>query len=190
MNERAKLAHQIGKSRKPTASMLRPCPRRRSSRAGGRVEPRPSVAASALRSVFRELISGSRALERSLRVAYLGPAYTYSHLAAIHRFGQSVELVPVGSIRRRLRRSQPRAGAVWPGAAGELHRRPRRRHAGHVHAAARCGSAAKCNCGFTITCWAAVRGPTCKRSTAGRRRCRSAATGWLEAPAARRARSK
>ena len=34
-----------------------------------------------------------------LRVAYLGPAYTYSHLAAIHRFGQSVELVPVATIQ-------------------------------------------------------------------------------------------
>ena len=48
--------------------------------------------------VFRELISGSRSLEKELRVAYLGPAYSYSHLAAIHRFGQSVELVPVASI--------------------------------------------------------------------------------------------
>ncbi len=52
-----------------------------------------------VRAVFRELISGSRALEKSLRVAYLGPAYTYSHLAAIQRFGQSVELVPVGTIQ-------------------------------------------------------------------------------------------
>ncbi len=52
-----------------------------------------------VRSVFREIISGSRALEKSLRVAYLGPAYTYSHLAAIHRFGQSVELAPVATIQ-------------------------------------------------------------------------------------------
>ncbi len=51
-----------------------------------------------LRAVFRELISGSRSLEKSLRVAFLGPAYSYSHLAAIYRFGQSVELVPVASI--------------------------------------------------------------------------------------------
>ena len=51
-----------------------------------------------MRAVFRELISGSRSLEKDLRVAFLGPAYSYSHLAAIHRFGQSVELVPVGSI--------------------------------------------------------------------------------------------
>mgnify|MGYP002624094529 CR=1 FL=1 len=49
----------------------------------------------AVRTIVRELISGSRALVHSLRVAYLGPAYSYSHLAAMHHFGHSVELVPV-----------------------------------------------------------------------------------------------
>jgi len=51
-----------------------------------------------IRAVFRELVSGSRLLLRTLRVAFLGPLYSYSHLAAIHRFGQGVELTPVGSI--------------------------------------------------------------------------------------------
>jgi chorismate mutase/prephenate dehydratase len=51
-----------------------------------------------LRAVFREIISGSRQLERRLRVAFLGPLYTYSHLATLHRFGSSVELIPVSSI--------------------------------------------------------------------------------------------
>ncbi|NQT38695.1 MAG: prephenate dehydratase [Planctomycetes bacterium] len=51
-----------------------------------------------VRAVFRELLSGCRAMVRPLRVAFLGPTYSFSHLAAIHRFGQSVELVPVGSI--------------------------------------------------------------------------------------------
>ena len=51
-----------------------------------------------LRAVFRELISGSRAQVRRLRIAILGPFYSYSHLAAMHRFGQTVEFVPVGSI--------------------------------------------------------------------------------------------
>jgi chorismate mutase/prephenate dehydratase len=32
------------------------------------------------------------------RVALLGPLYSFSHLAAIQRFGQSVEFVPVGTI--------------------------------------------------------------------------------------------
>ena len=32
------------------------------------------------------------------RIAFMGPMYSYSHLAAIHRFGQSVEFVPVATI--------------------------------------------------------------------------------------------
>lgn len=52
----------------------------------------------AVRAVFRELISGSRALEKVLRVAFLGPSYSFSHLAAIEKFGQSVEFAPVGNI--------------------------------------------------------------------------------------------
>ncbi len=51
-----------------------------------------------LRAVFRELLSGARSLVKQLRVAYLGPTYSYSHLAAIERFGSSAELVPVATI--------------------------------------------------------------------------------------------
>jgi chorismate mutase/prephenate dehydratase len=51
-----------------------------------------------LRIIFRELMSGSRALQRPIRVAYLGPKYSYSHLASVARFGEAVEHVPVGSI--------------------------------------------------------------------------------------------
>lgn len=54
--------------------------------------------ADSVRSVFRELLSGTRSLVRELRIAFLGPLYSYSHLAAIRRFGQAVEFVPVGSI--------------------------------------------------------------------------------------------
>ncbi|MBN1587915.1 MAG: prephenate dehydratase [Pirellulales bacterium] len=51
-----------------------------------------------VRAVFRELLSGCRSLLKKPRVAHLGPIYSYSHLAAIQRFGQSVEWVPVGTI--------------------------------------------------------------------------------------------
>jgi chorismate mutase/prephenate dehydratase len=56
------------------------------------------LSADAVRAVFREIISGTRALQKSIHVAYLGPEFTFSHLAAIERFGQSTELVPVGTI--------------------------------------------------------------------------------------------
>ncbi len=54
--------------------------------------------AETLRAIFRELMSGSRALQRNLRVACLGPKYSYSHLASVAKFGEAVEHVPVGSI--------------------------------------------------------------------------------------------
>src|SRR5260370_279723 len=41
---------------------------------------------STLQAIFRELLSGCRALVRPLRIACLGPIYSYSHLAALHRF--------------------------------------------------------------------------------------------------------
>jgi chorismate mutase/prephenate dehydratase len=51
-----------------------------------------------LRIIFRELMSGSRSLQRALHIAYLGPKYSYSHLAAVSKFGEAVVHVPVGSI--------------------------------------------------------------------------------------------
>lgn len=70
---------------------------------------------NAVRAVFRELISGTRAVQQPLRVAYLGPEFTFSHLASIQRFGQSAELVPVGTIAavfEEVERGQARFGVV------------------------------------------------------------------------------
>jgi chorismate mutase/prephenate dehydratase len=52
----------------------------------------------ALRAVFREIVSGIQSADKKSTVAYLGPEFTYSHLAAIERFGQSANLVPVATI--------------------------------------------------------------------------------------------
>ncbi len=53
---------------------------------------------TAVRSVFRELLSGTRGLVKTRRVAYLGPAYTYTHIAAMERFGTAADFVPVSTI--------------------------------------------------------------------------------------------
>jgi chorismate mutase / prephenate dehydratase len=57
--------------------------------------PLPDVAIAA---VWREVISGCRELERRLRVAYLGPAGTFSEQAVLAQFGQGVEAVACVSI--------------------------------------------------------------------------------------------
>src|SRR5579871_951469 len=54
--------------------------------------------AGTIRAIFREIMSGSRALQKIVKVAYLGPEYSFSHLAAVERFGQAVEFLGVGSI--------------------------------------------------------------------------------------------
>ena len=52
-----------------------------------------------LQAIYRELMSGSFALEKPLRVGYLGPQGSFSHLAAQRKFGASVEYLPLADIR-------------------------------------------------------------------------------------------
>ena len=52
----------------------------------------------AIRGVFREIISAARQKTKHQRVAYLGPAFSFTHLASIQRFGQSADLLPVSTI--------------------------------------------------------------------------------------------
>src|SRR4030066_1745881 len=46
-----------------------------------------------LKSIFREIISASLALEKPLSVAYLGPRATFTHLACLKHFGESADYV-------------------------------------------------------------------------------------------------
>jgi chorismate mutase/prephenate dehydratase len=52
-----------------------------------------------LQAIWRELMSGSLQLERPLRIAYLGPGGSFTHTAAMLKFGQSVEYEPLADIR-------------------------------------------------------------------------------------------
>jgi chorismate mutase/prephenate dehydratase len=51
-----------------------------------------------LEAIYRELMSGSFALEKPLRIAYLGPKGSFSHLASVKKFGSSVDHEPVADI--------------------------------------------------------------------------------------------
>src|SRR5450432_1279770 len=51
-----------------------------------------------LEAVYRELMSGSFALEKPLRIGFLGPNGSFSHAASIRKFGSSVEYMPLNDI--------------------------------------------------------------------------------------------
>ena len=51
----------------------------------------------AVQSIYREIISAIRALEKSTSIAFLGPRDTFSHMAALHIFGAAAEYLPLPS---------------------------------------------------------------------------------------------
>jgi chorismate mutase/prephenate dehydratase len=53
----------------------------------------------AIRSIFREIMSAALALEDSLKIAYLGPAGSWTHQVAVHKFGNSVEYIAEDAIQ-------------------------------------------------------------------------------------------
>jgi len=75
----------------------------------GPLEPR------AIEGVYKELMSGSFAIEQPLRIGYLGPPGSYSHHAAVRHFGSSVEyddLHEIGGVFTEVRRGHVNYGLV------------------------------------------------------------------------------
>lgn len=98
LNERAKLVLEVGRLKAAEKRDFHVPSRERQiyeRLMAGNPGPFPN---EALRSVFREIISASLALEAPMKVAFLGPKATFSHLATLQQFGLSAELVPLKSI--------------------------------------------------------------------------------------------
>lgn len=98
LSQRAKLAQEVGHGKSRTATQYFSPERERQiyeRLTKANTGPLPK---EALRAIFREIISASRALEAPVKVAYLGPPGTFSHRAALGRFGTSSELKPVDTI--------------------------------------------------------------------------------------------
>jgi chorismate mutase/prephenate dehydratase len=53
---------------------------------------------SAVKAVYREILSACLSLEHPLKVAYLGPKATFTHMACMKRFGLSAAYVPLRGI--------------------------------------------------------------------------------------------
>lgn len=51
-----------------------------------------------IRAVYREIMSSSLSLEKTIKIAYLGPSLTFTHLAALSKFGSSVKYIDCNGI--------------------------------------------------------------------------------------------
>jgi chorismate mutase/prephenate dehydratase len=110
LNERARLALEVGHvKRTGNAPVYRPDREAEVLRKVAALNAGP-LAEAALTGIYREVISACRALERPLKVAYLGPPGTFSELAMIKQFGSGVGGEPAVSIDEVFRAAE--TGAV------------------------------------------------------------------------------
>ena len=98
LNQRAALAHEVGEVKKIDGSpIFRPDRETQVITHLQAANPGP-LKNSSVAVIWREIMSACRALEAAQRVAYLGPAGTFSEQAALQFFGSSIEHVPCVSI--------------------------------------------------------------------------------------------
>ena len=96
LNERAAHAQEIG-ALKAGSSAYRPEREAQVLRAI-QAHNRGPLSDDAIAAVFRQIMSACLALEQKLRIAYLGPAGTFSHAAVARHFGDLVDAEPYASI--------------------------------------------------------------------------------------------
>jgi chorismate mutase/prephenate dehydratase len=73
------------------------------------------ITADQLAAIYREIMSCALALEKTLTIAYLGPEATFTHQAAIRRFGASLRYAPqktIGDVFTEVSKSHADYGVV------------------------------------------------------------------------------
>ncbi len=98
INERAKISLSIGKEKiKNGQPIYAPA---RELQVLKRIKDlnKGPMTPKAFEAIYREVMSASLALEKPLNIAYMGPEATFSHLAALKRFGSSVNYVSCGNV--------------------------------------------------------------------------------------------
>jgi chorismate mutase/prephenate dehydratase len=101
LNERSKFVIEIGKLKKQSDSDANLHTPGREAEIVERLvaQNKGPFPNEAIRPVYREIMSASLSLEGPQKVAYFGPAATFTHLACIKQFGASARYVPVNSIK-------------------------------------------------------------------------------------------
>lgn len=98
LNRRARVAQEVGHVKNTVdAPVFRP--EREAQVLRGIAERNPGpLGNNELQTIFREIMSACRSLEKKVIVAYLGPEGTFSEQAVYQHFGKSINAIPCASI--------------------------------------------------------------------------------------------
>ena len=98
LNQRAALANEVGHIKQVEGSPVFRPEREAAVIRGLQERNEGPLRSTSLAPIWREIMSACRALEAPQRVAFLGPAGTFSEQATFQFFGTSIERVPCSSI--------------------------------------------------------------------------------------------
>jgi chorismate mutase / prephenate dehydratase len=98
LNRRAAVALKVGEVKKAEGSLAFKPDREAQVIAGLKLANPGPLPNDAVAPIWREIMSACRSLETPSRIAYLGPAGTFSEQAALGYFGSSIVSVPCASI--------------------------------------------------------------------------------------------
>lgn len=98
LNQRARLAQEIGQIKNLRNEEVYVPSREKNVLQRVCGLNRGPLSEQSIRSIFREVLSASRSVEASIKIAYLGPEATFTQMAAHERFGLSSVFIPVTSI--------------------------------------------------------------------------------------------
>jgi chorismate mutase/prephenate dehydratase len=99
LNKRAAIAVDVGKTKQSNKLNIHSPEREKEILNRLRkINPGP-FPNEALKLIYEEILSASLSLQQPLKVAYLGPSATFTHLAARRQFGSSTEYLPESTIK-------------------------------------------------------------------------------------------
>jgi chorismate mutase/prephenate dehydratase len=99
LNERARVVIEIGNIKKTGKMEFHSPSREREIIERLTAHNNGPLPQDTLKAVFREIMSSSLSLERPLKIAYLGPRATFTHMAGMQQFGLAAQYVPVENIK-------------------------------------------------------------------------------------------
>lgn len=100
LSERGKYVVEIGKIKKAMGSSFHVPERETKLLDSLKKANKGPYSNEAVETIYREVLSASLALESPLKVAFLGPEATFTHLAGIKKFGLSAKFQPQASIAK------------------------------------------------------------------------------------------